>query len=550
MKKGRILILGLAVLAAASVGATWASWVSYVRAGNEYMIPRYRTSLEEQFQGPDNWQPGITTEKKVWVSNNLAGEDGTLESAVPVIARVELKQRWVRRENVYATSSDGQRVPVLPEAGEELPRTFKDENGVTQYAAVLGFNRDSVAVLSSGMAEDPGLRLGLPYADTPDEAAGKWLLADEEPRETGNFVLYYMDVLQPGEDSPAFLETVTMNPLLENTIVSKDTWYEKTEDGYKKVTETGVNSRYGYDACRYTMDIRATTVQATKAAVEHTFDNGFDGEIIYYLANEVADPAVYDASGLEKRLTVVRNGGNGSLSYVPYRTQEGKEDGNWFMSFTDMLPGGVYRDSLKVENQSGKSVSLWMRVDPREDQEAVKKELLDQIDMKVNFKGQAIYEGKASGAGLGEDPGLQELIPLCVLAPGETETVQVELLVNPDIACAPETGACRFADQLSKIDWEFMAEGSGDSGGGGSDGGGSGGGKSSGKDGEITMITDSEVPLAVIPENPVPLAPLPKTGDPFRLAAAAASAAVSLILMAATGAAWKRPAKREKKEGR
>ena len=40
--------------------------------------------------------------------------------------------------------------------------------------------------------------------------------------------------------------------------------------------------------------------------MEHTFTGGFHEEIIYYLANEIADPAVYDASDLEKKLTELK----------------------------------------------------------------------------------------------------------------------------------------------------------------------------------------------------------------------------------------------------
>ena len=148
------------------------------------------------------------------------------------------------------------------------------DQGERQYAAIPAFNKESVMVLRSGMAQDAGIRLNLPYADKVEEAREKWLLVDEEPSETGNYILYYIGVIQPGEDSPVFLESVTMNPLLENTITGKDTYYEKTEDGYKQITVTRTNAKYGYDSSRYTMDIKATTVQATKAAVEHTFTGG------------------------------------------------------------------------------------------------------------------------------------------------------------------------------------------------------------------------------------------------------------------------------------
>ena len=45
MKKGKIMLLGLAVLAAASVGTTWAAWSQVIRTGNEYRVPRYKTCL-------------------------------------------------------------------------------------------------------------------------------------------------------------------------------------------------------------------------------------------------------------------------------------------------------------------------------------------------------------------------------------------------------------------------------------------------------------------------------------------------------------------------
>lgn len=72
-------------------------------------------------------------------------------------------------------------------------------------------------MLRSGMAQDAGIRLNLPYADKVEEAREKWLLVDEEPSETGNYILYYIGVIQPGEDSPVFLESVTMNHSLPPT---------------------------------------------------------------------------------------------------------------------------------------------------------------------------------------------------------------------------------------------------------------------------------------------------------------------------------------------
>ena len=101
MRKGKHAVLGLAALASvAAIGATWASWTQELKAGNEFMTGDYHTSLDETFESPDNWQPGTTTQKAVWVAN-----DGTVDA----MAKVVISQSWVRTEDVMATvlASDG-----------------------------------------------------------------------------------------------------------------------------------------------------------------------------------------------------------------------------------------------------------------------------------------------------------------------------------------------------------------------------------------------------------------------------------------------------------
>ena len=87
----------------------------------------------------------------------------------------------------------------------------------------------------------------------------------------------------------------------------------------------------------------------------------------------------------------VYNWGSQRLEYVPYRSGTGEEEGNWFMSFTDMVPGGIYKDRLKVENTtSNQTARVYMRIDPRV-QEQIKDELLEKITMKVTFQGSVLY---------------------------------------------------------------------------------------------------------------------------------------------------------------
>ena len=40
------------------------------------------------------------------------------------------------------------------------------------------------------------------------------------------------------------------------------------------------------------------------------------------------------------------------------------DEGNWFMSFTNMVPGGQYEDQLNIENGSKKTYALYMQVIP------------------------------------------------------------------------------------------------------------------------------------------------------------------------------------------
>ncbi|MFQ9703961.1 MAG: hypothetical protein ACLR0U_21265 [Enterocloster clostridioformis] len=47
------------------------------------------------------------------------------------------------------------------------------DQGERQYAAIPAFNKESVMVLRSGMAQDAGIRLNLPYADKVGGGQGK-----------------------------------------------------------------------------------------------------------------------------------------------------------------------------------------------------------------------------------------------------------------------------------------------------------------------------------------------------------------------------------------
>lgn len=516
MKKGSLrLLFPAALIALAVVGGTWAEWTQRVQAGNEYQIGKYSTRLVEEFTPPDNWQPGVDVQKAIWVTNDSPKANG-----VPVLAKVEISQSWIRQENVYAeTIEDGTvtQVPIEPLAGEPLPLIFQPEGeSGRQFAAKINFNPDGVVALESQRNKEAGLRLDIPSVSSFEEAGGKWILAEETPNLTGNYVFYYVGVLQPGESSPHLVESVTMNPVLESTVTGSHTQYVKREDGYHKVTMETVNSAYGYDSCRYTMDVKATTVQNTQAAVDKVFgSNSIDQKVVSYLEQYVADEGVFE-SDLTKKLSFSLN--NGRMEYTPYRNGEGVEEGNWFMSFTDMVPGGIYRDKLVIENQSGWDHRIFMRVLPRA-QDSLRDEILNMISMKVWLDGSLLYDGTAMGSSVEYLDSLQRMVYLGRYKPNTARTITVELQLDPELAL-DETGTCKYADILSKIDWEFWA----------SEIPGEGRQKSDGTIPGVTprtIIGDEPVPLStiddggvplsdgslIIEDEAVPLAAVPKTGD-------------------------------------
>lgn len=500
MRKGGHKILGLAALASLMlIGGTWAAWTQEIQTGNEFMPGTYETSLDEKFTPPSDWSPGAEQEKRVWVSN---------KGTVPVMAKIVITQSWIRKEDVYATQLDDSgkvvREPVAPFKGEAFPLTFQTEDG-EEYASIPNFNKNGVVVLDSGKAQKASLSLGLPVVNTVEAAKGKWLLMNEVPDEKGQYTLYYMGIVEPGKTTPELLESVTLNDKLGRTITGKETRFIKQADGsVKKVTIDSVNSQYGYDSAKYTMDIKGATVQATKAAVEEVFGKG--SETLEYLAGSVAESGIFESATVK---TLKFEESNGKLVYVPYRNEAGAEEGNWFMSFTDMVPGGVYKDKLSIENASKKKYRLYAQVIPRE-QEAVKAELLDLITMKVYYQGSLIYDGKATGASLVSEEGLQRVVPLGIYASGSKGVIEVELSLDPTLKLGDGRSE-KYAGILTKVDWKFMVTEVHDPDSGGSDEPGPGP-----RPGTVVTVPDNPVPtgdLTVIEDSPVPLALLPKTGD-------------------------------------
>ncbi len=272
-RQGNRIYWMIGLLLLTCIGGVFAYWTQELLVHNEFKTARYKTSLEEKFVSPDNWEPGQETNKDVWLTNT-----GT----VPAFAKVCLHQEWIRTENV--TDSDGN--IVLPAAGDKFPLSFSTKNGM-EYAAKITWG-ENVVLLASGKTSP--IDLGLKTVDQIDEAKGKWLLVSDVPDGNGDYLLYYIGIVEASGKSPLLVDSVTMNPQIQPAVIQKNTYYD--ESAKKWVTKLERNSTYDYENAKYTLVITATTVQATADAVTEVFGtNDDDSAIVKYLAGHAKDPA-------------------------------------------------------------------------------------------------------------------------------------------------------------------------------------------------------------------------------------------------------------------
>lgn len=283
MKKNKKALMGLAALAAvAAIGGTWAYWNQDLSAVNEFETGKYDTEITETFTppAPGEWVPGVEVEKKVTVTN---------KGNVKLAALATVNQVWVRTEDVIDTSDDNEGKPIPPKAGEYFDLMFQNGD-VMEYASIVSWGDEVVALDSvKDAAAEMGILTTVNGLDAA-EAAGKWVMVkaentkDEEGKDTNSDGKGYSDVQflyngiieaegTEGKDAtPMLLKGATLNKAINTTITSKKTTTSVDENGNTVTkTETTKNAAFGYDSARYTMTINATTVQATKSAIEDIF---------------------------------------------------------------------------------------------------------------------------------------------------------------------------------------------------------------------------------------------------------------------------------------
>lgn len=132
------------------IGSTFAYFTSEVRLLNIFKTDSYDTEVTETFESPDDWVPGMTTDKKIVATNK-----GSVDAAV----RISYTEKWLDKDN------------------NTLP--LQNEDGIS--ASLINFSQDL------------------------DQ---NWTKRTEE----GVTYYYYNSRLKKGESSSSLIESVTFNP--------------------------------------------------------------------------------------------------------------------------------------------------------------------------------------------------------------------------------------------------------------------------------------------------------------------------------------------------
>lgn len=200
-KKSLIAILLVAIIGI--VGLTFAYFRDSVTLPNKFKTKPFITSVTEEFESPDDWTPGTTTNKTVYATN-----DGDADVAV----RASFTESWV--------SEDGTNLSL-----------FQDQDGTSVRAAIINF---------------------------ADDFATYWVKSTED----GKDYYYYKNKLTKGNSSSSFIKSVKFNENIVSDSNCTQTDLNDEDTGNKiGIRKTCTSSQKGYDGATYTLTIKVETVQ-------------------------------------------------------------------------------------------------------------------------------------------------------------------------------------------------------------------------------------------------------------------------------------------------
>lgn len=126
-------------------------------------------------------------------------------------------------------------------------------------------------------------------------------------------------------------------------------------------------------------------------------------------------------------------------------------DRDYFMKFDGMLPNGKYHDELLIENNTNKKVTLYFKIEEKE-QSDEQNELLDNLFMKLYLDNNLIYDGQVKGFDYNlNGVNLQNVVFLKELSQSDSLKFNVDLYLDPKYAN-------KNMDDYARVDWIFYVQ--------------------------------------------------------------------------------------------
>ena len=147
MKKKKSLIAIVALLLVVAVGVTFAYFQSSAVFENVFNAGKYKVTLTEVFESPDNWVPGETVPKTVTAKN-----DGT----VPAAVRISYTEQWLQEIDGVETDITSQVNPNPAIINFDNQDDWTSSNGYYYYKYILE-PTDETGSFISGVTLDPNL---------------------------------------------------------------------------------------------------------------------------------------------------------------------------------------------------------------------------------------------------------------------------------------------------------------------------------------------------------------------------------------------------------
>ena len=147
MKKKKRIITIAGLLLISVIGATFAYYTSNTTFENVFNAGKYKVTLTEVFESPDNWVPGETVPKTVTAKN-----DGT----VPAAVRISYTEQWLQEIDGVETDITSQVTPNPAIINFANTNDWTLSNGYYYYKYILE-PTDETSSFISGVTLDPNL---------------------------------------------------------------------------------------------------------------------------------------------------------------------------------------------------------------------------------------------------------------------------------------------------------------------------------------------------------------------------------------------------------